>query len=62
MHRTLHELASPRSCVLYPSIQNNDDTLGTSYMAFSIYLKSQFGNSYRVACNIANCFACENSN
>ena len=43
-------------------IQINDDTLGTSYKTFSIYLKSQFVNIYQVACTIANCFVCENSN
>ena len=48
--------------VLYLNIQINDDTLGTSYKTFSIYLKSQFVNIYQVACTIANCFVCENSN
>ena len=46
----------------YPNIQINDDTLGTSYKAFSMYLKSAFVNFYRVACNLANCYVCENSN
>ena len=41
---------------------DNGDTLGTSYKTFSIYLKSQFVNIYRVAYTIANCFVCENSN
>ena len=61
MHRTLRELASPRNSAQYPNIQINDDTLGTSYKAFSMYLKSQFVNFYRVACNLANCYVCENS-
>ena len=63
MHRTLRELASPGNCtIVYPTIQINDITLGTSYKAFSMYLKSQFVNSYRVACNLANCYVCESSN
>ena len=62
MHRTLRELTSPGNSALYPNIQINDDTLCTSYKAFLIYLKSQFVNIYRVVCNIANCFVCENSN
>ena len=62
MHRTLRDLASHGNSVLYPNIQINDDTLGTSYKTFSIYLKSQFVNIYQVACTIANCFVCENSN
>ena len=57
MQRTLRELASR-----YPNIQINDDTLGTSYKAFSMYLKSQFVNFYRVTCNLAKCYVCENSN
>ena len=61
MHRTLRDLASHGNSVLYPNIQINDDTLGTSYKTFSIYLKSQFVNIYQVACTIANCFVCENS-
>ena len=56
MHRTLRELALPGNSALYPTIQINDDTLGTSYKAFSMYLKSQFVNFYRVACNLANCY------
>ena len=52
MHRTLRELASPRNSAQYPNIH----TLGTSYKAFSMYLKSEFVNFYRVACNLANCF------
>ena len=55
MHRTLRELASPRNSAQYPNIQINDDTLGTLYKAFSMYLKSEFVNFYRVACNLANC-------
>ena len=39
MHRTLRELVSPENSKLYPNIQINDNTLGTSYNAFSIYLK-----------------------
>ena len=62
IHRILPELASPGNSALYPNIQINDDTLATSYKTFSIYLKSQFVNIYRVECNIANCFICENSN
>ena len=62
MHRTLREHASPRNSAQYPNIQINDDTLGTSYKAFSMYLKSEFVNFYRVACNLANCYVCENSN
>ena len=62
MHRTLRALASPRNSAQYPNIQINDDTLGTSYKAFSVYLKSEFVNFYRVACNLANCYVCENSN
>ena len=57
MQRTLRELASPGLSARYPNIQINDDTLGTSYKAFS-----QFVNFYRVACNLANCYVCENSN
>ena len=57
MHRTLRELASPRNSAQYPNIQFNDDTLGTSYKAYSMYL-----NFYRVACNLANCYVCENLN
>ena len=59
MHRTLRKLASPENSALYPNIQINDDTLGTSYKAFSIYLKSQLVSIYRVACTIANCFVCQ---
>ena len=44
MHRTLRDLASHGNSVLYPNIQINDDTLGTSYKIFSIYLKSHFVN------------------
>ena len=44
MHRTLRDLASPGNSALYPNIQINDDTLGTSYKTFSIYLKSQYIN------------------
>ena len=44
MHCTLRELASPRNSAQYPNIQINDDTLGTSYKAFSMYFKSQFVN------------------
>ena len=62
MNRTLRDLASPENSALYPNIQMNDDSLGTSYKTFSIYLKSQLVNIYRVACAIANCFVCENSN
>ena len=62
MHRTLRELASPRNSAQYPNIQINDDTLGTSYKAFSMYFKSEFVNFYRVVCNLANCYDCENSN
>ena len=62
MQRTLRELASPGNSARYPNIQINDDTLGTSYKAFSMYLKSHFVNFYRVACNLANCYVCENSN
>ena len=60
MHRTLRELASPRNSAQYPNIQIND--VPTSYKAFSMYLKSEFVNFYRVACNLANCYVCENSN
>ena len=56
MHRTLRELASPGNSARYPNIHINDDTLGTSYKAFSMYLKSQFVNFYRVACNLAVMF------
>ena len=38
MHRTLRELASTRISAQYPNIQITDDTLGTSYQAFSMYL------------------------
>ena len=62
MHRTLRELALPGNSTLYPTIQINDNTLGTSYKAFSMYLKSQFVNFYRVECNLANCYVCESSN
>ena len=62
MHRTIRELASPRNSAPYPNIQINDDTLDTSYKAFSMYLKSEFVNFYGVACNLANCYVCENSN
>ena len=62
MHRTLRELALPGNSTLYPTLQINDNTLGTSYKAFSMYLKSQFVNFYRVACNLANCYVCESSN
>ena len=55
MHRTLRELASPINSAQYPNIQIKVDTLGTSYKAFSMYLKSQFVNFYRIACNLANC-------
>ena len=55
MHRTLRELASPGNSALYPNIQINDVTLSTSFKAFSIYLKSQCVNIYRVACTIDNC-------
>ena len=55
MHRTLRELALPGNSTLYPTIQINDNTLGTLYKAFSMYLKLQFVNFYRVACNLANC-------
>ena len=47
---------------LYSTIQINDNTLGTSYKVFSMYLKSQFVNFYRVAYNLANCYVCESSN
>ena len=56
MQRTLRELASPRNSAQYPNIQINDDTLDTSYKAFSMYLKSEVVNFYRVACNLANCY------
>ena len=59
---TLRELALPGKSTLYPTIQIDDNTLGTSYKAFSMYLKSQFVNFYRVACNLANCYVCESSN
>ena len=62
MQRTLRELASPGNSAQYPNNQINDDTLGTSYKAFSMYLKSQFVNPYRVACNLTNCSVCENFN
>ena len=62
MRRTLRELASPRNSTLYPTIQINDNTLGTSYKAFSMYLKSQLVNFYCVACNLANCYVCKSSN
>ena len=62
MHRTLRDLASHGNSVLYPNIEINDYTLDTSYKTFLIYLKSQFVNIYQVACPIANCFVCENSN
>ena len=62
MHRTLGELAAPGNSALYPTTQINDDTLGTSYKAFPIYLKSQFVNFDCVACNLADCYVCENSN
>ena len=62
MHCTFRELASPRNFAQYPNIKINDDTLGTSYKAFSMYLKSLFINFYRVACNLANCYVCEHSN
>ena len=62
MHRTLRELASPRNSAQNPNIQINDDTLGTSYKAFSMYFMSEFVNFYGVACNLANCYVCENSN
>ena len=47
-------------CALYPNIQITDDTLGTSYKEFSMYL-NVFVNFYRVACNRAtcNCYVCE---
>ena len=39
----IRELAPPGNSAIYPNIQIfNDDTLGTSYKAFSIHLKSQF--------------------
>ena len=38
MYRTLGELASPGDSALYPTIQINDSTLGTSYKAFPMYL------------------------
>ena len=41
MHRTLRDLVSHGNFALYPNIQINDDTLGTSYKTFSIYLKSR---------------------
>ena len=44
MQRTLRDLASHGNSALYPNIQINDDTLGTSYTTFPIYLKSQFVN------------------
>ena len=62
MHRTFCDQASHGNSVLYPNIQINNDTLGTSYTTFSIDLKSQFVNIYQVACTTANCFVCENSN
>ena len=62
MHCTFRELASPRNFAQYPNIQINENTLGTSYKAFSMYLKSEFVNFYRVACNLANWYVCENSN
>ena len=33
-----------------------------AHKAFSMYFKTQFVNFYRVECNLANCFVCENSN
>ena len=60
MHRTLRELASPGNSARYSNIHINDDTLGTSYKAFSMYLKSQFVNFYGVVCNLANRYVCEN--
>ena len=47
-------------CALYPHIEITDDTLGTSYKEFSMYLKV-FVNVYCVACNRAtcNCNVCE---
>ena len=62
MHGTLREHASSRNSAQYPNIQTNDDNLDTSYKAFSMYLKSEFVNFYRVARNLANCYVCENSN
>ena len=53
--------SKPDICIMIPcafNVQNNNDTLGTSYKAFSVYLKSQFVNFYRVACNLANSFVC----
>ena len=55
MHRTLRELASPGNHALYPNIQINEDTLGTSYKVFSKYPKSHFANFYNITCNISNC-------
>ena len=48
-------------CAQYPHIEITDDTLGTSYKEFSMYLKV-FVNFYCVACNRAtcNCYVCEN--
>ena len=40
MHPIVRELASPGITVHCPNIQINDDTFGTSYKAFSIYLES----------------------
>ena len=59
MHCTFRELASPRNSAKYPNIQINDDTL---LVGTSMYLKSQVVNFYRVACNLSNCYVCENSN
>ena len=59
---TLRELVSPRNSAQYPNIQINDDTLGTSYQALLMYLKSEFVQFYYVACNLTNCYVCENSN
>ena len=61
MHRSFRDLASHGNSAVYPNIQLNPHTLGTSYKTFSIYLKPQFVNIYRVDCTIANCFVCENS-
>ena len=50
-------------CALYPNIEITDDTLGTSYKEYSMYLKV-FVKFYCVACNRAtcNCYVCENYN
>ena len=61
MHRSFRDLASHGNSAVYHNIQLNPYTLGTSYETFSIYLKPQFVNIYRVACTIVNCFVCENS-